>query len=50
MKFVNLTPHKITINRPDADSITIEPSGTVARVQMKQSNIGSIDNIPFDTR
>lgn len=44
MKVVNLTPHAINIQTFDG-SISIEPSGPVARVSQQLENIGSIDGI-----
>lgn len=32
MKFVNLTPHAITLQSPDGSRTVVPPSGTVARV------------------
>lgn len=40
--FVNLTPHTINIRVEGHKDIIIEPSGTVARVETKQSQIGEL--------
>ena len=42
---INLTPHAINIINSET-KITIEPSGVVARVSMKQEQIGTINDIP----
>ena len=44
--FINLTPHPITIERPDGTVITIATSGFVARVQFQRWQIDSHDGIP----
>jgi hypothetical protein len=51
MKFVNLTPHAITIRTKEGD-ITIEPEGTVARVDMAEHHLGLMfyKQIPVITR
>lgn len=42
MKIINLTPHAINLITGDT-TITIEPSGTVARVAAKTVKIGMMD-------
>lgn len=46
MKFVNLTPHEITLVREDGSKLSIEPSGAVARVKVTIKQVGSIAGIP----
>lgn len=36
---INLTPHAITIRTKDGD-VTFEPSGTVARVETRETTVG----------
>lgn len=45
MKLINLTPHDITIVRPDRN-ILILASGSLARVSAKTETIGELDGIP----
>jgi hypothetical protein len=45
VKFVNLTPHEITIVRGD-EKIVIPPSGLVARVRATEEKVGEVDGIP----
>ena len=33
MRFVNLTPHEVTLIRDDSTKITVEPSGTICRLE-----------------
>ena len=40
--FINLTPHTITLVSECGEHIEIEPSGTVARVETKQYEIGTV--------
>ena len=54
MNIINLTPHPVILVQGD-NTLTIEPSGTVARVQERQANIGSLDlgnaiSIPLVTK
>ena len=49
VKFVNLTPHSIAI-KTDSGIVTVEPSGTVARVGTVERVIGSLDGIPLIKR
>ena len=46
MKFVNLTPHKITIFNLYAEKTTL-PSSGVARVETTEETLEPIDNIPI---
>lgn len=43
--FINLTPHTIKIKHDD-NEITIDPSGTIARVNVEESLCGTIEGIP----
>jgi hypothetical protein len=46
---INLTPHAICV--VDADSkplFTINPSGTVARVEMEKTMIGNVNGVPIN--
>lgn len=42
--FVNLTPHVLNIVKSDGSTMTIEPSGKIARVTSKQINIDVSDD------
>ncbi|MBT9260183.1 MAG: hypothetical protein KM310_10615 [Clostridiales bacterium] len=42
MKIVNLTPHALNLIT-DARSVTIPPSGTVARVSVTRETVGAIE-------
>ena len=42
MKIINLTPHAVVIN----NGPTFPPSGTVARVSVKQVDAGTINGVP----
>ncbi len=44
VKFVNLTPHKVVVRCEDGDRI-FKPSGTVARLVMKQRLVDVIDGV-----
>lgn len=44
--FVNLTPHPITI-QSNNNSLTIPPSGTVARVSSTSTQIATVTGIPY---
>ena len=46
MKFINLTPHKITIFDLYVEKITL-PSEGVARVETTEETLEPIDNIPI---
>jgi hypothetical protein len=46
---INLTPHAITLISQD-EEITIEPSGTVARVSMTEEVIGAWGEMPVIRR
>ena len=45
IKFVNLTPHEITIVRGD-EKIVVPPSGKVARVRTVEKMVGEVDGVP----
>ena len=45
MKFVNLTPHALNIHTPNG-VITLEPSGTIARVDEVRSSTTDVGGIP----
>jgi hypothetical protein len=47
---LNLTPHEITIRRPDGSDFTIPPSGMVARITTEERVIGTLDGIPVVLR
>lgn len=47
---LNLTPHPITLIRQDGSSITIEPSGTVARVASVEEVCGEVNGVPVVCR
>lgn len=47
MKIVNLTPHRIDFVTADGSPLmSVEPSGTIARVSVKTETIGEIAGIP----
>ena len=47
-KFINLTPHAITIVNADGSTLReIPPSGTVARVAATTVTVGELDGIPI---
>lgn len=48
--FVNLTPHPVTIRKPDGSEITIAPSGVVARVNSSEEVLQALDGIPVIQR
>ena len=45
-RFVNLTPHKITIQTRELGAIDIPPSGKVLRLQTLSEEVGKIEGIP----
>lgn len=45
MKFVNLTPHTITIFNDDGEPVVIAPCGTVARVATENREVGRVGGI-----
>jgi len=47
-KFVNLTPHAISVRGSDgaATGITIAPSGEVARVSVNTQKTGNVEGLP----
>ena len=46
MEFINLTPHAITIILDDGDdtAVTIQPSGSIARVAMDEQKVRPIED------
>lgn len=46
-EFINLTPHAINVQTEDGETLTIEPSGTIARVKMGRRKIGEYNGIPL---
>ena len=50
MKFVNLTPHAITVRWPDGVDDVIPASGQVARVSTAEEPAGAILGIPLVRR
>ena len=49
MKFVNLTPHTVNIFLNNGEILSIEPSGTIARVSVTRRQIDEIDGVPVFT-
>jgi len=49
MRFVNLTPHKITIKSKKGD-IEVPPSGTIARVTTIEEVVAEVDGISIIKR
>lgn len=47
---LNLTPHPITVRRPDGTETVYPPSGTVARVAMTEEVVGDLDGVPVVQR
>ena len=49
---LNLTPHPISIRRPDGSDLTIQPSGTVARVATVETVVGicPVTGVPVVSR
>ena len=45
INFVNCTPHVIDIIRKDGSTLSIEPSGVVARCAQSEVEVASIDGI-----
>jgi hypothetical protein len=50
MKFINLTPHEITIYKQDGTTITVPPSGKVFRLTEYDEYYGTIDGIELFIR
>ena len=47
MKFVNLTPHALTIHREgDQTPLVLPPSGQVARVSVERVRCGELEGVP----
>lgn len=50
MMFVNLTPHAINFCDSEGKTVlTVNPSGSLARVSCKSMTIGEVDGIPVTT-
>lgn len=47
---INLTPHPITLRADDGTETTIQPSGTVARVSMQETDVGCLLGLPVIRR
>ena len=48
--FINLTPHALGIQLPDGSTVTIPPSGTVARVTTEEVVVDEVAGIPVVER
>ncbi len=46
----NLTPHVIRLQRPDGETIEIQPSGQVARVAVEEREVGQLSGFPLVLR
>jgi hypothetical protein len=49
-RFVNLTPHAVTVYRKDGSSFTIEPSGKVFRLKEQDVVTANIDGVDIVRR
>lgn len=47
VRFINLTPHEITVFIDSNNTLKIPPSGTIARVEQKEIQVGSVNGIPI---
>ena len=48
MNIVNMTPHSLNIHNQDGEHVlTVEPSGTVARIEVKRNLMREEDGILF---
>lgn len=45
MQLVNLTPHPLTLFRLDGSTVTVSPSGTVARVSQTSDQVGTVNGV-----
>lgn len=45
MNLVNLTPHTVNLITASGETISLPPSGTVARVSSKSSPVGEVEGI-----
>lgn len=45
MNLINLTPHSITIEKANGQTVTIPPSGTVARCAETRVHVRDVDGI-----
>jgi hypothetical protein len=50
MKFINLTPHPITIFPKEGEPITVPPSGKVFRLEETDEYFGTLDGIELIVR
>ena len=51
MAIINLTPHTVTIYNSDGNTVTVEPSGVVARVEVERVWVGRVDGVDvFESR
>lgn len=48
--FINLTPHALTLVLPDGSTVTIPPSGVVARVTTEEVVVGQVAGVPLVER
>lgn len=48
--FINLTPHAIVIRPEGMDEIVVEPSGTIARVEVDEVDAGKVAGVPVYSR
>lgn len=47
-RFVNLTPHAVTVLNADGDVVlSVPPSGTVARCEVKSEVVNTINGVPI---
>lgn len=49
MKFINLTPHDITVIKQTGDRMTFAKSGIIARVSQETAVVQSVDGINIST-
>ena len=46
MNIISMTPHTIVLHTPDGESLEVQPSGEVVRVEMAEQTAGDIFGIP----
>jgi len=46
MNIINITPHTLNIHSANG-VVTVEPSGTIARVATTSEEVGSVDGVPI---
>lgn len=46
MNIINLTPHTIVVEKPNGERVSFPPSGTVARVAVRNVPDSPLDGIP----